>query len=291
MNVIEVKNLKKKFGKTKALDGVSFSVKKGEIFGFLGPNGAGKTTAIRAMMDFINPTSGKIKIFGSNSQKDSVELKKKIGYLTSDLKLYDDWTGQDHFTLIEKIRGKSEILDQLIKEFSFNPKMKVKKLSSGNKQKLGIILALMGSPEILILDEPTRGLDPLLQNAFYKILRDLQKQGCTIFMSSHNLSEVEKICSRVAIIREGKLVAIENIEKILEKKVHIVSAYFANKFSPQDFKIKGVEIIDEMPNGLVFKVQGDINSLIKKLSSYTLKDLEITHASLEDIFLEFYKGK
>ncbi len=289
MNVIEVKNLKKHFGKIRALDGVSFNVQKGEIFGFLGPNGAGKTTAIRCIMDFIRPTSGNVLILEKDANLHSVELKKHIGYLTSDLRLYDNWNGRDHIDLIEAVRGKLKNLSQLVKLFGFNQKIKVKKLSTGNKQKLGLILALMNEPEILILDEPTRGLDPILQNAFYKIILELKEKGVTIFMSSHNLPEVEKVCDRVAIIKNGKLVALEDIQTIRKKKIHVVTVYFEEKFSTKDFELKNVEITQKFSDGLEMRVKGDINPLMKKISGYKVKDLEITHENLEESFLEFYK--
>ncbi len=289
MKAIQVKKLKKYFAKIKAVDGVSFEVEKGEIFGFLGPNGAGKTTAIRCMMDFLRPTAGEIEILGLNTQKDSVALKRKIGFLSSEPRLYDNWTGQDHIELIKAIRGNSKGAAELIKQLDFNPKMKTRNLSSGNKQKLSLILALMSEPEILILDEPTLGLDPLLQNVIYDILKNLQKQGQTIFMSSHNLAEVERICSRVAIIKKGKLVAVESIRELKKKKIYTIYAYFEGRFKKSDFETDGVKIIEEIPSGLILAVKGDINPVMKKLNKHKLKDLEIRHAGLEEIFLEFYK--
>lgn len=289
MSTIEVQNFKKHFGRTKAVDGISFEVEKGEIFGFLGPNGAGKTTTIRCIMDFIRPTSGQISILGQDSQKNSVDLKSKIGYLSPEVKLYENWNGAEHIEFIEKIRGKSKIAENLINQFDFDRHAKVRYLSSGNKKKLSLILAFMSEPEVLILDEPTVGLDPILQNAIYKILREFQKKGCTIFMSSHNLPEVERICGRAGIIRQGKMVAIEDIQTLKEKKIHIVYAYFNQEFQKSDFKFDGVAIAEEMPDTLVLNVKGDINPLMKKLGQYKLKDIEITHATLEDVFLEFYQ--
>jgi len=289
MKVIEVKNLSKYFGQIKAIDNISFGVEKGEIFGFLGPNGAGKTTTIRSLLDFIKPNAGKIKILGLDIKKDSVKIKDKIGYLSGDVKLYDWWTGKDHIQFLETIRGKSQIVKNLIKRFDFNPDIKARNLSSGNRQKLGLILTLMGKPELLILDEPTLGLDPLLQNIIYKTLKDFQAKGVTIFMSSHNLPEVERICNRVGIIKQGKLVAVENIRNLKAKRIFRIYLHFAQDFKEIDFSQNGVKIVEKLPEGLVLDVQGDINPLIKKLSQYQLKDLEIYHASLEDIFLEFYE--
>jgi len=289
MSAISVKNLKKHFGKTRAVDGISFSVEKGEIFGFLGPNGAGKTTTIRCMMDFLRPTSGEIKILGLDAQKDSVKLKKKIGYLAPAARLYENWNAKQHFQFYEAIFGKSQILSELIKRFSLDQKILVHHLSSGNKQKVALILTFMTQPEIIILDEPTLGLDPILQNEVYKILAEFNQRGATIFMSSHNLPEVENICHRVGIIKDGKLVAIESIEKLTEKKMHIVRAFFEEKINADDFKMPNVVIKDKYDSSILLNVTGNITPVIKKLSQYILKDVEITHAILEDVFLEFYK--
>lgn len=289
--VIEIKNLKKHFGRTKAVDDISFSVKKGEVFGFLGPNGAGKTTTIRCLMDFIRPTDGEIKVFGLDANKNSVALKEKIGYLPGNVKLNPNWSGWDHIHFTESIRGKSKSVDGLIKKLDFNPNIKFHHLSSGNKQKLGLILALLKEPELLIMDEPTVGLDPLLQNTIYEILEELRKKGTTTFVSSHNLPEVERICDRVGIIKEGKMVEVQTIKELEGKKIHRVEVRFNGKYKLADFKFDGVENIEEVSDGLILTVGGDLNLIIAKLSKYDLADLEVTHASLEEIFLKFYERK
>ncbi|NTU70017.1 ABC transporter ATP-binding protein [bacterium] len=289
--VIEVKNLRKYFGKTKAVDGISFDVVKGEIFGFLGPNGAGKSTTIRCLMDFIRPTSGTVSILGLDSFKDSVEIKKQLGYLPGNVKLYQKWTGNDHISFIESIRGQSKNVQSLIKRLDFDPTKKVKTLSSGNNQKLGLILSLMHNPKVLIMDEPTVALDPLLQNEIYSILDELKKNGTTVFMSSHNLPEVERVCDRAGIIKDGRLVGIENIEELYKKKIRKIEIRFKQKFHKNDFKLKDVEIVQDLPDGLVINVKGDINPLIKSVSKYNISDIEIAHATLEDVFLEFYGKK
>jgi len=289
MSIIEIKNLKKYFGKTKAVDDISLNVEKGEIFGFLGPNGAGKTTTIRAMMDFIRPTDGEIKILGLDAQKDTVELKKKIGYLSGELRLYKKWTGKDHINFVKNLHGDGDIAQDIAKRFGFDPSLKVKSLSSGNRQKLGIVMAFMTKPELLIMDEPTSGLDPLLQNEMYELIEEVTKQGTTVFMSSHNLSEVDRVCSRVGIIKQGKMVTTESIKNLKEKRLYTITAYFKDKFDKNDFDIENVEIKKEIAEGLIMSAKGDINELVKKLSEYNLRDLRIEHASLEDIFLEFYE--
>lgn len=288
-NVIKIDNLKKHFGLTRAVDSVSFEVSKGETFGFLGPNGAGKTTTIRCLMDFIRPSSGSISIFGLDSHHDSVELKQKIGYLPGNVKLYSNWTGAEHIKYVEEIRGKSKIAKELITKLDLNPAAKFGNLSSGNKQKLGLILALMNQPALLVMDEPTVGLDPLLQNTIYQIINKLKDNGTTVFISSHNLPEVEKICDRVGIIKQGKMVAIENINDLGQKRLHKIEVRFAGKYSESDFKADGIDDIQEIKDGFIFTVGSNIDEAIKDIAKYKIKDIEVTHANLEDIFMKFYE--
>ncbi|PIS12528.1 hypothetical protein COT70_00535 [candidate division WWE3 bacterium CG09_land_8_20_14_0_10_47_33] len=290
MCAIHVKNLKKYFGETRAVDGISFEIKEGEIFGYLGPNGAGKTTTIRCMMDFLRPDEGMIEILGLDAQAQSAKLKQEIGFLSEEDNLYQDWTGQEHINLIKRIRGGKTRESELITKLDFDPNKKVKTLSSGNKQKLGLILALMHQPKVLILDEPTKGLDPLLQHTVHEILQtEVKERNTSIFMSSHNLSEVEKTCDRVCVLKAGKVVAIESISDIKKKKLYTIYIYFDGEV-PERKKLAAldVEIIKELSNGLVLSVRGEIKPVLAKLSKLNLKDLEITHASLEEVFMEFY---
>lgn len=290
MAVISVKNLKKHFGKTKAVDGISFEVNEGEIVGFLGPNGAGKTTAIRCMMDFLRPTEGKIDIFGLDAQNNSAKLKKDIGHLSSESTLYGSWTGQEHIHFLEKIRGLSHFDEELIDKLKFDPRKKASALSTGNRRKLGVILALMHQPKLLILDEPTVGLDPFLQNYIYEIFRTEAAKGNTVFMSSHNLAEVEKICDRVVVLREGKIVAVETVSALRAKKIYTIYAFFEGDVPKKELSTDGVELIKEFSDGLALHVKGDIKPLLVKLGGYkNLKDLEITHASLEEVFMKLYE--
>ncbi|XOU94819.1 MAG: ABC transporter ATP-binding protein [Candidatus Kerfeldbacteria bacterium] len=290
MSTIEVKNLKKYFKDTKAVDDITFNVEKGEIFGFLGPNGAGKTTTIRTMMDFIRPTSGEIKILGMDAQKDAVELKKKIGYLSGYIQLYPKWTGQTHIDFVKQLNGDIDISKKLIERFNFDPTIKTKKLSSGNRQKLGIIIAFMTKPELLIMDEPTNALDPLLQNEVYELIEEVTGEGATVFMSSHNLAEVDKVCSRVGIIKQGKMVAMEDIISLKAKRIYSVTARFAEKQDASSIQLEGLTIQKEIMGGYILNYKGDINNLIKYFNDKKLNDVQIEHASLEDIFLEFYSN-
>jgi len=290
MNIIETKKLTKYYlgRKILAIKDLDLEVKKGEIFGFLGPNGAGKTTTIRCIMDFVRPTFGKVEILGLDAQKDSVALKSKIGYLSDTANFYGHWSAENHIDFQQSLRGRSPNLNELVEKFGLNTKLRFASLSSGNRRKLGVILALMNEPEILILDEPTSALDPLLQNALLNYLRDFADNGGTVFISSHNLAEVEKICDRVAIIKEGKLVATETISELRRMKMYDVS-FRAEKFDPKNFDDKNIEIISQIDGLIKLKIKGDINPTIVKLAKIEVNDLEITHVSLEDIFMEFYK--
>ena len=290
MPVIEIKQFVKYFGEVKAVDGISFAVEQGEIFGFLGPNGAGKTTTIRAMMDFIRPTSGGILLSGKDSKEQGVDLKKDIGYLSGNVRLYGNWTGRQHIEFSRQLNGSRDISDQLIQRMGFSPQVKAKYLSSGNRQKLGIILAFMFEPKILILDEPTNALDPILQNTIYELMREQTMKGATVFMSSHNLAEVERVCTRVGIIRAGKMVALEDMESLKAKQMYNIKVAFTGIYSKGDFiTLGGVSILGETDDMLVLSVKGEMAPVLRALSSYRLKNLEIGRASLEDIFLEYYE--
>lgn len=287
--IIEIKDLKKYFGKLHAVDGISLEIKKGEIFGFLGPNGAGKSTTIRCLMGFIRPNSGDISVLGYDMVKDSTEAKKEIGYLPGNVKLYDNWTGWEHIKFFEQVRKKPSNAKSLIEKLDFDPNRKFKHLSSGNKQKLGLILALMHNPKLIIMDEPTVGLDPLLQNEIYNILIEMRSKGSTVFISSHNLPEVERLCDRAAIIKDGKLVAVENIKDLSNKKLHKIDVRFSDKFSIDEFKALGANNITKTEDGLSISIGGDINLALKMIMRHKVLDIDISHGSLEDVFMKFYE--
>lgn len=290
MPILEIKNLKKYFGRTKAVDDISFSIEKGEIFGFLGPNGAGKTTTIRTIMGFLHPDSGKITISGhSTDEKDYYISLKNIGYLLSASSLVDNWSGLDHIRYFESIKGKSSNVEELIKRLEYSPKIKVKTLSTGNKQKLSLILALMNNPKLLVLDEPTTGLDPLLQDEFFKIVKEYKQNGSTILISSHNLNEVERLCSKVAMIKSGKLIDVDSVAQIKNKKIQTIAIEFNTNIDFDDIKIDGLSLVNKVDGLLTLNLQGDIDSFIKKVSSHKIKSLHINSASLEEIFLQYYK--
>lgn len=289
--VIHVDGLRKSFGKVHAVDGVSFMIEKGEIFGFLGPNGAGKTTTIRCLMDFLRPEGGTVKILKRDVRTSSVRLMPDIGYLPGAVRLYENWTGWEHVMFARSFSAVPDRAEYLAQQLNLDLHKKAKSLSSGNRQKLGIVLALMFDPKILIWDEPTLALDPLLQQDVYALLTEAAANGATILMSSHNLAEVERICNRVAIIKEGKIIAIDEIKNLRQRNVYTITVHFSGAMPGREvFESERIKVLDEVEHGYLMKVSGDINEFLQTLSRYTVMDINIEKASLEDIFLEFYKN-
>ena len=287
--VLSLHKVTKKFGKKAAVSNVSVQLQAGEIYGFLGPNGAGKTTTIRMILDFIRPTSGSVSLFDNGNAKGIVTSLKDVGYLSADNTFYANWTAKRHFAYAERVRGmKTDALD-LARRFELDVNTKYRHLSSGNKQKLSLILAMMHKPKLLILDEPTRGLDPLLQENIYDMLQDFKKAGGTVFMSSHNLGEVQKVCDRVGIIREGKLVASETMQSLRKMHVHEIRVLFDKAVDFKKFEASNVEVKKAEDLELIAHVRGDFNTFLKEVTKYTLTDLDVTHVSLEDMFMRFYK--
>lgn len=284
-DAIQVNHLTKKYKDITAVDNISFSVKTGEIFGFLGPNGAGKTTTIRTLLGFLKPNLGDAIISGLNIRKDIVEIRRKVGYIPGELALYEHLTGRQCLQYFSSIRNTDlSLLHELQQIFELPLDRKIKTYSRGMKQKLGIIQAFMDDPEIVIMDEPTSGLDPLLQQKFYRFLLDEKKKGRTMFFSSHILSEVEKICDRVAIIRKGKIVTFEKIENLKKKKGKKIRLKI--KESPDKLtSFPNSKIVNDW---IEFVTEDHIDGVIKKISQYTVIDLEIQEFSLEDIFMRYY---
>ena len=288
MNVIVTNKLTKYYGKIKGVENLTFSVKKGEIFGFLGPNGAGKTTTIRTLLGYLHPTSGTATIFGKSIEQNIVDIKKEVGYIPGDLSIYGHMTGKEFLNYFSSLRNtKMSLLDELLKVFNVPLERKIKGYSKGMKQKIGIIQAFMDDPEIVIMDEPTSGLDPLLQQKFYDFLHEQKRKGKTIFFSSHILSEVDKICDRIGIIRNGEIVALEDVDTLKNKMGKIIRVKIKEK--PETFKgPKNMKIKD---GWIEFVTNDDVDHWIKLLSKYTIVDLEIAEFSLEDIFIHYYEGQ
>lgn len=287
MNVIETQNLTKYYGKIRGVEDLTFSVKKGEIFGFLGPNGAGKTTTIRTLLGYLQPTRGTATIFGKNIDEDIVEIKREVAYIPGDLNLYNHLTGKQFLDYFASLRNrKMVLLDELLEIFDVPLNRKIKGYSKGMKQKLVIIQAFMDDPEMVIMDEPTLGLDPLLQQKFYDFLIKQKKRGKTMFLSSHILSEVDRVCDRVGIIKDGNLIALEDVETLKSKRGKIVKLKIKEK--PETFK--GPKDMTIRNGWIEFIAMDDIDSWIKKFSKYTIQDLIINDFSLEDIFIHYYEG-
>ncbi|MBR2138676.1 MAG: ABC transporter ATP-binding protein [Bacilli bacterium] len=285
--VLEINNLTKYYGKVKGIENLSLSLNEGEIFGLIGPNGAGKSTTIRAILNLINKTSGIVYINGKEFNKDDIVTKKLIGYLPSEVSLYEDLTVKEmidyhesYYTTSKKRRS------ELIKILKLDETKKIEDLSFGNLKKLGIVLAFLHEPKILILDEPTSGLDPIMQQEFYKLLLEEKKKNTTIIYSTHILSEVSKICDRVGIIREGKLIKVENIEELCNKNMGYITI-MSNDIDKiiKDFAIKP-DIIDKKT--IKFPNNFEYNDLIKKLSKYNISKLLIEDMNLEDVLLHYY---
>lgn len=288
--VIETNKLTKYYGKTRGIEDIDFSVYKGEIFGFLGPNGAGKTTTIRLLIGLLYPTRGSAKIFGKDVVRDSVSIRQEIGYIPGDVHLYPKMIGKELLNYFAAFRPDKPpvLMNDLVERFNLDTSKRVREYSKGNKQKLAIVLALMHEPELLILDEPTLGLDPLMQREFYQVLKEFEKKGKTIFLSSHILLEVERVCGRVGIVRNGHLVALENVDEIGKKKVRNMEVTFDEDVDLSALKLEGVTILDKQNHTFKMTIKGEVDPIIKKIAAYKVKDLVFTHAGLEEIFMEFY---
>lgn len=292
--VIEIEKLRKFYkGKYCGVDGVDLTVCQGEVFGFLGPNGAGKTTTIRILLDLIRADSGRASVFGRDVRRDSLEVRKRTGYLPGELGLYDGVIARELVDYFAALRGTmvSGIVKELTERLGIDLSRRVREYSKGNKQKLGILLAFFFDPELVILDEPTASLDPLLQNEFYAFLAQEAGKGRTVFMSSHVLSEVERVCDRVGIIRAGKIVAVERIETLKAKMGEIVTVEFDGEFDAGDFEMPGVSRTSVDGTRLTLHVVGNHDGVLKALSHYRVKRFLATESSLEDLFLEYYHAR
>lgn len=286
---LEIINLKKYYGKVRGVEDVSLKLHSGEVYGFIGPNGAGKSTTIRTLMNLINKTSGKIIINGKESNKNDLELKELIGYLPSEIYLYDDLTVKEMLDFHQSFykRNLKNRRNELVKLLKLDESKKVEDLSLGNSKKLGIILALMHEPKILILDEPTSGLDPIMQNIFYNLLLEEKKKGTTIIYSTHILSEVSKICDRIGIIKDGKIIKEDTVENITKNSVTYLTID-----SEEIKKIKNeidLKIIYEQNNIIKFMNNLSPNELMEKISKYKINKLLIEEVSIEDLFMEYYE--
>lgn len=291
MNVIEIKNLTKNYGSSRGITDVSFNVEEGEVFGFIGPNGAGKSTTIRTLLSLIHPTSGSATIFGKDSLKCAPEIAKEIGYLPSEVFYYDKMKVIDLLKYSASFYKKdcSKRIEELAEIMDLDLNKKIDDLSFGNKKKVGIVQGLLHEPKLIILDEPTSGLDPLMQQKFFDLLKEENKKGTTILFSSHILSEVQKLCDRVAIIKEGKIITVEKISTLKENNHKKIKIETINNIDKNYFNIEGVSNLEVKDNTVSFLFRGNINLIMKKLSSIELSNLWIDEPDLEEIFMHYYE--
>jgi ABC-2 type transport system ATP-binding protein len=293
---ILTEQLTKRYGTSRGVVRLDLEVRPGEVFGFLGPNGAGKTTTIRVLLDLIRPTEGRALVFGLDSRRDTLAIQARSGYLPGELSLYPNLTGRDTLRYLGNLRGGVDWshVASLADRLDCDLDRKVADLSSGNRRKIGLIQALVHRPELLILDEPTSGLDPLVQHEFYHLLDEAREAGQTVFLSSHVLPEVQRVCDRVAFIREGELVAVEDVAELTGRAVREIEVVFAEPVPPSAFEgVPGVTAV--VPEGadatsLRLTVAGSLDAAVKKLGEYPVLDLTSRLPDLEDVFMTFYEG-
>ncbi len=290
MSVIEVSNLTKYYGKSRGIIDVSFHVEEGEIFGFIGPNGAGKSTTIRLLLSLIHPTSGSARVFGMDVTKHGPEIRRDIGYLPSEVFYYEGMKVIDLLKYSASFYGRdcSQRLRELSEIMELELNRRISDLSYGNKKKVGIVQGLLHSPKLLFLDEPTAGLDPLMQRKFFDMIRAENQRGVTVFFSSHILSEVQRLCTRVAIIREGKIVEVSDIRTLQQnnyKKINITAA----GLDPAVFDIPGTTNIQSENGTVRFFFKGDINQVLRRISGVQVSDVTIEEPTLEEIFMHYYE--
>ena len=292
---ISIRGLTKCYGKLIAVDRLDLEVSRGEIFGFLGLNGAGKTTTIRILLDLLRPTSGTAAVFGHDCQADSLNARSVIGYLPGEMRIYSDSTGHEMLSFLERVGGRPvsrEHRHNLTERFELSARdlsRKLREYSTGMKRKLGLIQAFQADPLLLILDEPTEGLDPLMQETFYELLADVRHRGRTVFMSSHVLPEVERVCDRIAVLRKGKLVLLSSVEdarKLASRRVRVV---FQHEVSVPAHLPQGYELIDVKPRAWILRVTGQLGSLPSFLAALPVADLGVEEAKLEDVLVKYYR--
>lgn len=293
--VIQTDNLTKVYEKkVRALDSLSLSVQQGEVFGYLGPNGAGKTTTIRLLLDLIRPTSGSARILGMDVNRDSLAMRRRVGFLPGELNLWDKMSAQQVIQHLANLRGGVDLryVRELTERLEFDPTKKVRSYSSGNKRKLGLIIAMMHKPELLILDEPTNGLDPLMQQTFYQLVLAARDEGRTVFLSSHILSEVQAICDRVGILRSGRLEAVQTVSDLTHADFRWVTLRLREPLAPTALaNVPGVSDVSADADGaLRLRLSGDFDPLLRAVQSSYITDIRVEEPTLEEVFLTYYGG-
>jgi ABC-2 type transport system ATP-binding protein len=292
--VIETDRLTKRYGSERGIEDISLTVEPGEIFGFLGANGAGKTTTIRTLLDLLHPTSGTARLFGLDSRRDSVAIRERIGNLPGDFGFDERRTGRELLGFLGELRGLDGLgrADDLAERFGAQLDRPLGRLSRGNRQKIGLIQALFHDPELLVLDEPTSGLDPLMQEEFLAVLGEERERGRTVFLSSHELDEVERICDRVGMVRGGRLTAVERTADLTGRGLRHAHIEFAGPIDPRTFAaLPGVTDLRSTPTSVDFKVAGNLDAVVKAAAGHPVLDMEITRPSLEESFIALYESE
>jgi ABC-2 type transport system ATP-binding protein len=289
MNVIEIKNLTKNYGKSRGIIDVSLSVEQGEVFGFIGPNGSGKSTTIRTLLGLIHPTSGSAEIFGKSCTTNP-EIRKELGYLPSEVFYYDNMRVIDLLKYSASFYKKdcTKRINELAEIMDLDLKKKIDDLSFGNKKKVGIVQGLIHEPKLIILDEPTSGLDPLMQQKFFELIAQENKKGATVFLSSHILSEVQKMCERVALIKDGKIIKLEKMSALQENNFKRIKIEAPSNLDKTFFEMTGVSKLEIDGKAISFLFKGDINKVIKRLVQTEIINLSIDEPDLEEIFMHYY---
>jgi beta-exotoxin I transport system ATP-binding protein len=288
---IETAALTKRYGAARGIEELSMTVAQGEVFGFLGPNGAGKTTTIRTLLDLIHPTSGSARLLGLDSRRDALEIRARVGNLPGDFAPEPAMTGRRLLTLFARLRGMPGLGDaeRLAQRFHADLDRPLEHLSKGNRQKVGLIQAMFHRPQLLVLDEPTGGLDPLMREAFVDEVREQRSRGATVFLSSHNLAEVERVCDRVGIIREGRLIDVDAVEALTGRAYRRLAVTFGAPVNLAPFhRLAGVADLQGDGPVLTFSFTGELDPVLKLLASHHVVDLELERPSLEEMFLTFY---
>jgi ABC-2 type transport system ATP-binding protein len=291
MNVIEINHLTKQYGKARGVTDISFNVEEGEMFGFIGPNGAGKSTTIRTLLGLIYPTSGSANIFGKDCIKHAPEIAKEVGYLPSEVFYYDKMRVIDLLNYSASFYKKdcSKRIKYLAEVMNLDLRKKIEDLSFGNKKKVGIVQCLLHEPKLIILDEPTSGLDPLMQQKFFDLLLEENKRGAAILLSSHILSEVQKLCSRVAIVKEGRIIKLEKISDLTENSYKKMKIEVRSALDTDYFNVSGVTNLAIHDRTVSFLFKGNLNVIMKKISEVDITNVSVEELSLEEIFMHYYE--
>ncbi|MBN2050915.1 MAG: ABC transporter ATP-binding protein [Spirochaetales bacterium] len=291
--MINTENLTVYYGSHRGIEEVNLEVRQGEVFGFLGPNGAGKTTTERVLLDVLRPTAGKAFIFGLDCRKNGRDIRKRIGYLPGELKLYEHMTGSSYLKMIGSLDQKKPdgaYTEELCERLELDPRRKIKEYSRGNKQKIGVVAAFMGKPDLLILDEPTTGLDPLKQQVVIDLVREVKKEGRTVFLSSHILGEVQAVCDRVGIIREGRLIKTESVEALTSQQFKRLKIRTRKPVPEKAFTMEGVRELQRDPEGreITLEISDRLEEVLRRSLDFGLENLDTQAVTLEEVFLAYY---